>query len=88
MTYTVVLVREEVGGYSVHVPALKGCNTDGDSLPDALDMAREAIELFVECLVDRGEPVPPDVETVTFDWFGGTEAFVYKLDVREPSPGA
>jgi len=87
MTYTVVLVREGVGGYSVCVPALRGCNTEGDSLPEALDMAREAIELMVESLMDRGEPVPPDVETVTFDWFGGSEAFVYKLSVRDPSPG-
>jgi predicted RNase H-like HicB family nuclease len=36
MVYTVVLVREEVGGYSVHVPALEGCHTEGDTLPEAL----------------------------------------------------
>jgi predicted RNase H-like HicB family nuclease len=88
VTYTVVLVRDPGGAFCVGVPALKGCNTEGQSLPEALDMAREAIELYLACLVDRGEPVPTDVETVTFDWFGGSEAFVYKLDVREPGLSA
>jgi len=36
MTYTVVLERERDGGFSVHVPALRGCHTQGDDLPEAL----------------------------------------------------
>jgi len=83
MTYAVVFVREEDGRYSVHVPALRGCHTWGENLPHAILMAEEVIGLFVESLRDRGEPVPEDTETVTFDLRNGTEAVVYRLTVKE-----
>jgi len=83
MTYTVVLVREEVGGYSVHVPALRGCHTQGETVPEALDMAKEAIQCYVESLIGRGKPVPRDVETVTFEWDDGSEALAYRIAVPE-----
>ncbi|MBM3497770.1 MAG: type II toxin-antitoxin system HicB family antitoxin [Armatimonadetes bacterium] len=83
MTYTVILVREADGGYCVHVPALKGCHTEGDTLPEALDMARDAIEGYLESLEQHDELLPPDVATVTFDWRNGTEALVYRVTVGE-----
>jgi len=83
MTYTVILVREGDGGYCVHVPALKGCHTEGDTLPEALNMARDAIEGYLESLEKHADPLPPDVATVTFDWGEGTEALVYKMTVGE-----
>jgi predicted RNase H-like HicB family nuclease len=66
--YSVILTPEE-GGYVVTVPALPGCVTEGDTLEEALDNARNAIELYVESLVARGLPVPdetvpPRVEAV------------------------
>lgn len=57
--YTVVLLPEE-GGYVVNVPALPGCVTQGDSVPDALDAARDAIELYVAALTDRAEEIPEE----------------------------
>lgn len=88
MTYTVVLLKERDGGYSVSVLALKGCHTQGDSLPEALDMAKEAIQCHVESLQNHGEPIPPDVDTVAFDWGDATEASVYKVTVAEAVPVA
>jgi len=64
MTYTVVLERERDGGFSVHVPALKGCHTQGDDLPEALDMARDAIECYLGSLVKHGEPILGDASLV------------------------
>ena len=61
LTYTVVLLREEVGGFSVSVPALPGCHTQGETVPECLDMAREAIRGFIRSLQKHGEPVPKDV---------------------------
>ena len=61
LTYTVVLLREEVGGFSVSVPALPGCHTQGETVPECLDMAREAIQGYVRSLQKRGQPVPKDV---------------------------
>jgi predicted RNase H-like HicB family nuclease len=86
MTYTVVLVREEVGGYSVHVPALKGCHTQGETVPEALEMAKEAILCYLGSLEKRGKRFPSDVDTVTFDWDDGSEALVYRLPVGEAAP--
>ena len=83
MTYSVVLLRDEASGYSVHVPALKGCHTQGESLPEALDMARDAILCYLGSLEKHGEPFPPDVDTVSFDWGDASEALVYRVEVGE-----
>ncbi len=56
--YTVILIPEEEGGYSVEVPALPGCYTQGQTREEALAMAKDAIELYLESLVAHGEPLP------------------------------
>jgi len=45
--YEVVLTPEEEGGYSVTVPALPGCVSQGRTREEALAMMREAIELYL-----------------------------------------
>lgn len=63
--YTVVLTPEiEDGGYSVSVPALPGCYSQGDSIEDALAQIREAIGLHLWSLQQEGEPIPDDVTPV------------------------
>jgi antitoxin HicB len=63
--YTVVLTPEaEDGGYSVSVPALPGCYSQGDSIEDALAQIREAIGLHLWSLQQEGEPIPEDVTPV------------------------
>lgn len=42
-------------GYTVTVPKLKGIVTCGDTLSEAKQMAREAIELHCECLLAKGD---------------------------------
>ncbi len=59
--YTVLLIPDPEGGYTVRVPALPGCITEGDTLAEALENAKEAIEVYLEALEARGEPIP--VET-------------------------
>ncbi len=54
-TYKIHLHKEEEGGSTVTVPALPGCITYGENVDEAIEMAREAIELYVEELQDRGE---------------------------------
>jgi predicted RNase H-like HicB family nuclease len=56
--YTVVLEQEPDGGYSVHVPALPGCASQGDTLEEALANIREAAELYLWSLMDDGLPAP------------------------------
>ncbi len=61
--YTIILEPEpEEGGYSVRVPALPGCNTQGDTFEDAVAMAKDAIALYIESLRAHGEPIPEETE--------------------------
>jgi predicted RNase H-like HicB family nuclease len=59
-TYRIVLISEEEGGYSVLVPALPGCYTQGETRDEAMEMAREAIELHLESLRENGDDIPAD----------------------------
>ena len=62
-TYTVQLEPAPEGGYTVRVPALPAVVTEGDTYEEALDMARDAIRLYVEALIAEGRQVPmePDL---------------------------
>jgi len=42
------LRREPKGGYTVTVPTLPGCVTFGENIEDAIKMAKEAIELYID----------------------------------------
>ena len=62
--YTIVLEPDlEEGGYTVTVPALPGCVTEGDTLEEAIEMARDAIRGYIESLKLAGDPIPEDVQT-------------------------
>ena len=58
LSYRILLQREPEGGYTVTVPSLPGCVTYGDTIDESIEMAREAIELYIESLVERGEEIP------------------------------
>ncbi|OGY69628.1 MAG: hypothetical protein A3H61_04725 [Candidatus Jacksonbacteria bacterium RIFCSPLOWO2_02_FULL_44_20] len=56
--YTVILEPADEGGYTVTVPALPGCSTEGETFEEAIAMARDAIEGYLESLIKHGEPIP------------------------------
>ena len=58
MKYTVILEREEDGGYHAFVPALHGCHSQGETLEETVANVREAMEVYVESLKAAGEPLP------------------------------
>lgn len=57
-TYTVLLERDDDGGFSVWVPDLPGCASQGDSYQDAVRNIGEAIGLYIESLRADGLPIP------------------------------
>lgn len=65
-TYRVLLNREPEGGYTVTVPSLPGCITYGESVDEAISMAKEAIGLYIESLVEHNEPVPDESNTLEY----------------------
>jgi predicted RNase H-like HicB family nuclease len=48
MKIKVILEPQEEGGFTVRVPSLPGCISEGDSRRDALKNIKEAIELYLE----------------------------------------
>ena len=58
MKYTVILEKGRESGYIAHVPALRGCVSQGDSREDAISNIKEAIEVYIEALLEDGLPVP------------------------------
>jgi len=55
--YTVVLLADSSGGYTAVVPALPGCVTEGETVEEALEMAKDAIELSLESAREHDEEV-------------------------------
>ena len=51
-----VLERHDEGGYTVTVPSLPGCITQGATWDEALAHGREAIAGYLEALRDLGKP--------------------------------
>ena len=52
MRLKVILERSEEGGYTIYVPSLPGCISEGETTEDALTNIREAIELYLEPVED------------------------------------
>ena len=67
MRFKVVLEPSEAGGFTVYVPSLPGCISEGDTQQEALDNIREAILLYLE---------PVDA-----DWPQVGESLVQKIEL-------
>jgi antitoxin HicB len=57
-TYTFVFSPEPEGGYTVTCPALPGLVTYGETLQEAREMARDAMDGLIEVMREQGEHVP------------------------------
>jgi antitoxin HicB len=66
LTYRVLLNREPEGGYTVTVPSLPGCVTYGETVDHAIEMAKEAIGVYIESLVEHKEPIPDESNTLEY----------------------
>lgn len=61
--YPVILEPEEVG-YSVYVPDIKGCATQGENMEDVLEMVQDAIGLMLEDVQEKDFPTPSKPEDI------------------------
>ena len=59
--YTVIYEPAEEGGFYAHIPALE-ITTEGETLDEAKEMARDAIENTLECLKELRLPIPEETE--------------------------
>ena len=56
--FKVILEKEPEGGFSVTVPALPGCASQGETEREALENVKEAIDLYIESLKEDHLPIP------------------------------
>jgi predicted RNase H-like HicB family nuclease len=75
---------DERRAFGVVVPDLPGCFSAGDTLDEAIDNAREAIDLWLETVIDDGGPVPdarPFAEHYNDPEFAGWIWAVVEIDL-------
>ncbi len=63
--YTAIFQKEPEGGYTVVIPALRGCVTYGQTIEEAAVAAKEAIESYLGSMSKDHEPAPTDVSFVS-----------------------
>ena len=73
-TLRVQLEQEDDGRWSAAAPALPGCATWGYTKEEALASIREAAQLYLEVMIEDGEPLPPGLTAI--EEFSTTEAAV------------
>lgn len=66
VSYRILLRKEPEGGYTVMAPSLPGCVTYGGTIEEAIEMAKEAIELYIESLRGHNEEVPTEDGTLEY----------------------
>lgn len=58
VNYPIVIHKDRHSDFGVSVPDLPGCFSAGATLDDAMAMAKEAIELHLEGIIEEGQPIP------------------------------
>jgi predicted RNase H-like HicB family nuclease len=80
MRYPIVIHKDKDTNFGVTVPDVAGCFSAGDTLEEAIEMAREAIECHLEGMLLDCEaiPVPSSIENhqQNTDFSGGVWALV------------
>jgi predicted RNase H-like HicB family nuclease len=59
MQYLVVFEKSADGSIWARVPDLDGCYSCGETLEEAREHIKEAIELYLDDLRGEGKPIPP-----------------------------
>lgn len=59
------IIHEEDGGYWVEFPDLEGCVSDGETLPDAISNAADALGGYLCSMMDRGLAIPEATDAKT-----------------------
>ena len=67
MKFTVIIEKGRESGFVAHCPALKGCVSQGTDKEETVSNIREAIQAYVEALVEDGLPGPTEVGSETVE---------------------
>lgn len=85
-TYTVILSADPEGGFTVLAPALPGCVTEGETVLEALENAREAIECHLESMLQHGEAAPEEGHSLSFERDEVPQGLIFRVTTRPEIP--
>jgi antitoxin HicB len=74
LKYDVIFEEQPEGGYTVTVPSLPGCISEGDTFEEAKENIAEAMTAYLESLAKDGEKIPT----------GDANVFVGQVGVQNP----
>ena len=61
MKYTIIIEKGNESGYVAYAPALKGCVSQGKTRTEVMSNIKEAIEVYIEALLEDGLLVPTEI---------------------------
>jgi predicted RNase H-like HicB family nuclease len=69
MKYTIIIEKGKESGYVAYAPALKGCVSQGRTKAEVQKNIREAVEVYIEALLEDGLTLPTEIgrETVELE---------------------
>lgn len=76
LKYDVIFEEQQVGGYTVTVPSLPGCISEGDTFEEAKENIAEAITLYLEDLKADGEKIPQENPNIFIEQISITNPFI------------
>lgn len=77
LKYDVIFEEQPDGGYTVTVPALPGCISEGDTFEEAKSNIAEAITAYLESLAKDGEQIPERNSNVFVSQVGVQNPFLH-----------
>ena len=78
LKYDVVFEEQSDGGFTVTVPSLPGCISEGDTFEEAKANIKDAIKLYLDDLEADGEEIPQDNKSV----------FIKQVDINWSRPSS
>ena len=64
LEYTAIFEPAEEGGYTVSIPTLPGCISEGDTFEEAVAMIKDALQGYLEVLNQEGKEIPEEKSDV------------------------
>jgi predicted RNase H-like HicB family nuclease len=67
LAFETIFAPSDEGGYTVEVPSLQGCISEGDDLDHSVKMAIDAASVWILDELESGRPIPEPRETTKDD---------------------
>jgi antitoxin HicB len=81
--YPAVFEKEEDGRYFVYFPDIEGCNTQGETIEEAYEMAFDAMGLVLSHLRDNNKEIPAPSNPESIELSNNQVVVIVQFDMME-----